>query len=219
MARQTKTQQSKQIRFDDRFEKHEPVLDAEFETIAAVPKSALKKAEPVAPVEVAGTKQAADTIGKEKLGKDKIGMSVFGKKPGKPLRDDSIAFYGFSAALVLLSFWVSGGHALFAQIDRTVTGSIQSTQTAAEIIDPAWRVITVDGRSALHVEGVVRNSSTAAVHSGPVTVTVKHEDGSTKRYILGRKGWTLGASQEVVVTGRLDIASASVASVVMSLAN
>ena len=168
---------------------------------------------------MAGTKPATDTIGKEKPNKDKIGMSVFGKKSAKPLRDDSIAFYGFSVALVALSFWVSGGHALFAQIDRTVTGSIQSSQNAAEIIDPTWRVITVDGRSALHVESVVRNSSAAAIHSGPVTVTVKHEDGSTKRYILGRKGWTLGAIQEVVVTGRLDIASASVASIVMSLAN
>ena len=210
MARQTQTQQSKHIRFDSRFEKHEPVLDAEFETIPFGAKIVSG---------VVADKTSADKIDKEKLGKDKIGMSVFGKKPAKPLRDDSIAFYGFSAALVALSFWVSGGHALFAQIDRTVTGSIQSSQLRAEITDPTWRVITVDGRSALHVEGVVRNPGKLTVHSGPVTVTVKHEDGSTKRYILGRKGWTLGASQEVVVTGRLDIASASVASVVMSLAN
>ena len=212
MAQAAQTQQTRNIRFEERFEKHEQVVDAEFETIAAGAKVAAKIAVKVAEIN-------ADKITRNKIDTDKIGMSVFGKKPAKPQRDDSFAFYGFGVTLVMLSFWVSGGHALFAQIDRTVTGSIQSRQKPVEIADPAWRVVTQNGQSALHVEGVVRNSGAAGVHSGPVTVTVTYEDGSTKRYLLGRKGWTLGAGQEVVVTGRLDITSAGVASVVMSLSH
>jgi hypothetical protein len=187
-----------------RFEQStEPVLDAEFETVGEETKFES------APIKIEPEDRAAD----------KSGMSVFGKKPSRPMPDDSIAFYGFGAILVMLSFWVSGGHSLFRQIDRMPTASIQPLGASSEIADASWRVITADGKSALHVEGIVRNSGKIAVHTKPVTVTVKHNDGSTKRYLLGQKGWTLGPGQEVVVSGRLDITSASIASVVIALSN
>ncbi len=208
MAQFRQTVQERNARPNDRFQSDEPVLDADFETVEAAPKASLNSGAMV------------DTPDKvtPKLAIEKTGMSVFGKKYAKPLRDDSIAFYGFSAALVMLSFWVSGGYSLFRQIDRMPTSGIQLA-ASSEIVDASWRVVSADGKSALHVEGIVRNSGKAAVHTNPVTVTVKHNDGSAKRYLLGQKGWTLGPGQEVVVSGRLDIASASIASVVIALSN
>ena len=207
MAQFRQTVQERNARPNDRFQSDEPVLDADFETVEA----ASNAGQNLAPKADGPHKLAT------KLASTKIGMSVFGKKYTKPLRDDSIAFYGFSAALVMLSFWVSGGYSLFEQIDRMPTSGIQVA--SSEIADAAWRVVTNDGKSALHVEGTVKNSGKVAVHTKPVTVTVKHNDGSTKRYLLGQKGWTLGPGQEVVVSGRLDIASASIASVVIALSN
>jgi hypothetical protein len=219
---QSKT--GRRIRFDDRFDGFEPVVDADFETIEAISISSAKSVEIAAP---ADDKMQADSAteknNSDRFGTDKVGMSVFGRKPAKLVGDDSIAFYGFGVALVMLSFWVSGGHSLFRPIDSTVTGSIPAaasvTDGYSEVVDAAWRVVTIDGRSALHVEGTVRNSGTQAVHTRPVTVTVKQTDGFTKRYLLGQKGWTLGPGQEVVVSGRLDIASAGIASVVIALTN
>ena len=123
----------------------------------------------------------------------------------------------FGVVLVALSFWVSGGQTLFRNVDRMPVGSIKTAIGGSEIADAAWRVVTVNGRITLHVEGIVRNSGAVAVHTKPVTVTVKQSGGSTQRYLLGQKGWTLGPGQEVVVSGRLDIASANIASVVIAL--
>ena len=208
MAQFKQTPETLGIRFDDRFQCKEPILDADFEAVEA------------APVAGSGTVKVKGTINKILAGKtnSEIGMSVFGRTYTKPLRDDSIAFYGFSAALVMLSFWVSGGYSLFQQVDTMTTSTIQNSGLT-EIADASWRVITNDGKSALHVEGIVRNSGKATVHSEAVTVTIEHIDGSTKSYLLGQKGWTLGPGQEVVVSGRLDIGSASIASVVIALSN
>jgi hypothetical protein len=216
MAGQTQTPQ-KRIRFDNRFEKREPVVDADFETIVSAP-NAITNGLAAAPKTNDDTMHPT-SLRADKIGSDKVGMSVFGKKPARPMPDDSIAFYGFGAILVMLSFWVSGGHSLFRTVDLMPTGAIHAKNSSSEIADTAWRVVTVDGRSALHVEGIVRNSGRLAVHTKPVTVTVKHNDGSTKRYLLGQKGWTLGPGQEVVVSGRLDIASAAIASVAITLAD
>jgi hypothetical protein len=209
--------QKKQIRLNDRFESEEPVMDADFETIVSAPNAITNG--------LTATSKTNDgladspSINADKIGNDKVGMSVFGKKPARPMPDDSIAFYGFGAVLVMLSFWVFGGHSLFRNVDLMPTGAIHAKYNSSEIADTAWRVVTVDGRSALHVEGIVRNSGAVALHTKPVTVTVKHNDGSTKRYLLGQKGWTLGPGQEVVVSGRLDIASAAIASVAITLAD
>jgi hypothetical protein len=214
--------QKKQIRLNDRFESQEPVMDADFETIVSAPNAitnGLAAAPKIKDNKADSPSLHADKMGSDKIGSDKVGMSVFGKKPARPMPDDSIAFYGFGAILVMLSFWVSGGHSLFRTVDLMPTGAIHAKNSSFEIADTAWRVVTVDGRSALHVEGIVRNSGRLAVHTKPVTVTVKHSDGLTKRYLLGQKGWTLGPGQEVVVSGRLDIASAAIASVAITLAD
>jgi hypothetical protein len=210
--------QTQPKRFDDRFQNHEPVLDAEFEDVETAQQPSVNPS-----LNIAEAIAVADEKPTSKFATDKIGLSVFGKKYTKPLRDDSIAFYGFSAVLVMLSFWVSGGYSLFRQVDMMATASIKSPGISAEgvseIADAAWRVVTIDGKNALHVEGIVRNPGTVAVHTKPVTVTVKHNNGSTKRYLLGQRGWTLGPGQEVVVSGRLDIMSDSIASVVIALSN
>lgn len=206
MARPPQRRQKKSFTFDQRFERNEPVLDADFETIAADANSHKLNPSVVAEAEKTEPKIQADT-----------GMSVFGKKSAQPKPDDKIAFYGFGSILVALSFWVSGGHALFRNVDMMPVAAIRAAKGLPEIADPAWRVVTIDGRSALHVEGIVRNTGTAAMHTQPVTVTVKHQNGSTNRYMLGQKGWTLGPGQEVVVSGRLDIASSNIASVIIAL--
>lgn len=210
MARQTKL--NRDIIFDDRFERREPVMDADFETI-----------KPPEKTRIAQTVKAPQKFERQQNGPsqngpsaDKIGMTVFDKKPTRLLNDDSISFYGFGALLVLFSFWVSGGHNLFRQVDTITTASIDAAKATTEIAEAAWRVVNIDGKNALHVEGIVRNSGPVAVHTKPVTVTVTQADGATKRYLLGQKGWTLGPGQEVVVSGRLDIASDGIASVVIS---
>ncbi|MGL4406401.1 MAG: hypothetical protein ACRCT6_11610 [Notoacmeibacter sp.] len=202
-------------RMNGRFENLEPVVDADFETVEVLPNPKTKKlaAEKLA----MGQKAVVEKSELEINVSNKIGMTVFGKRPNKKRSDDSVAFYGFSACLIALSFWVSGGHSLFQPLDLMATSGIERKNNAAEIADVAWRVVTIGGQSSLHVEGIVRNPGQNTIHSKPVTVAVKHSDGSTKRYLLGQKGWTLGAGQEVVVSGRLDIASSNIASVVIAL--
>ena len=214
MAQTAQARLKQQKRFDDRFAQQDAVVDADFETVAGSSGSGPSKNDyqRVTSSEVAPEKFEA---GQGQT--DKTGMSVFGKKSIKALPDDIIAFYGFGSVLVMLSFWVFGGHTLFRDVDMTPTGSIQSVQRSIEIAEPSWRVVSNDRRSALHVEAIVRNTGKAAVHTKPVTVTVKHNDGSTKRYLLGQNGWTLGPGQEVVVSSRLDIASAGIASVIIAL--
>ena len=202
MAQMAAREFSNKNRFNDHIE---PVFDAEFETVGETYQLHKEQRH----IEVDDRKK--QTI------LHKSGMSVFGRKPVRPLPDDSIAFYGFGAILVVLSFWVSGGHSLFGNVDKMTTASIQ--MASSEIADASWRVVTNDGKSALHIEGIVRNSGKEAMHTKPVIITVKLKNGSTKRYSLGQKGWTLGAGQEVVVSGRLDIGSASIASVVIALSN
>ena len=198
MAQVEQTQPKRHKRFQERFE---PVMDAEFETVG----------------EKTRTFATTRPVEAEKHEPAKTGLSVFGKKPGKQLPDDSIAFYGFGAALVALSFWISGGHSLFSNIDTMTTAAIQVG--SSEIADASWRVVTSDGKTALYVEGIVRNAGRTTAHTQPVTVTVKHKDGASRRYLLGQKGWTLGPGQEVVVSGRLDIGPASIASVVIALSD
>ena len=207
MARPAQTHEKKRLRL----ESLEAVHDADFETVEAAPNAKPAKINAL-------PKHAEEIPDPMPASTDKIGMSVFGKKHAKPAPDDSVAFYGFSACLVALSFWVSGGHTLFRNVDMMPVAAIR-VAASSEIADASWRVVTVDGRTALHVEGIVRTSGTVAVHTEPVTVTVKHNDGATKRYLLGQKGWTLGPGQEVVVSGRLDIASVSIASVVIALSD
>lgn len=217
MARNAQTQQKKFIRFDDRFEAAESVLDADFETIEAAPKSSLsqsglpKQDRPVAACAI------PDLAASRPVDVNKTGMSVFSKKLSKARPDDSVAFYAFGACLVMLSFWVSGGYSLFRSLDLTPTGAVHTARGRAEMVDASWRVVTVNGRSALHVAGIVRNSSAVAVHAGPVSVAVKHADGTLKRYFIGQKGWQLTPGGEVAVSGRLDIAPAGIASVVIAL--
>jgi hypothetical protein len=210
MAQLAQKPDRKPFRFESRFENREQVHDADFETLAAGVILEKGVTHVVAPLE---------SNGPEIQSTNKIGMSVFEKNMLKPAPDDVIAFYGFSAALVMLSFWAFGGHTLFRNVDFTTTSSIQTQRALPEIADASWRVVTIDDRSALHVEGIVRNSGNAAMHAKPVVVTVKDHNGTSKRYLLGQKGWTLGPGQEVVVSGRLDIGSASIASVVIALSN
>ncbi len=210
MARLAQTPDKKPFGFEERFENRERVLDADFETVVADPQPK-KSTAPLMP----DTEQSDPNAQKA----DKLGMSVFGKKPAKPKVDDKIAFYGFGTILVALSFWVSGGHSLFRNVDPMPVSAIKDAKGSSEIADAAWRVVTVNGQSALHVEGIVRNSGAVAVHAKPMIVTVKLKDGAAKRYLLGQKGWTLGPSQEVVVSGRLDIASSNIASVVIELSD
>ncbi len=217
MAGSAQTRQKKFIRFDDRFERIEPVLDADFETIEAVPKSSQsqsglpKQDRPVAGYAI------SDLSASRTVGVNKTGMSVFSKKLSRGRPDDSVAFYAFGACLVMLSFWVSGGYSLFRSLDLTPTGAVHTARGSAEIADASWRVVTANGRSALHVAGIVRNSGAVAVQTKPVSVTVKHADGTSKRYFIGQKGWQLAPGGEVAVSGRLDIAPAGIASVVIAL--
>lgn len=211
MARQAQTLNKKPIGFEARFINHEPVSDADFETIEASPTKAAGKSNPDLI-----TKLEFNDGGQKSAGRQN-GMSVFAKKSASNRADDLLAFYGFSACLVALSFWVSGGHSLFRNVDTMTTSALYSGNSSAEISDVAFQIVTLNGRSVLNVDGVVRNPGALAIHAKPVAVKVTYKDGSMKRYLLGQKGWTLGPRQEVVVSGRLDIASTTVEAVDIAL--
>jgi hypothetical protein len=149
------------------------------------------------------------------------GLGIFRDPPPARRHDDRIAFYGLGSLLVALSFWVSGGHALLsreapAAVDGLLTSGI-AAQAKGELADTAWRITGEGAARALIIEGVVRNGTQRGLHAGPVTVRVRGHDGMTRSFMLGRQGWTLGPGREVVVSGRLDIGDAGVASVEMTL--
>jgi hypothetical protein len=152
----------------------------------------------------------------------KDGMSVFDRSaPINQKTDDRVAFYGFATVLVVLAFWVSGGHAVFNRADSITTASIAAAPAygQGELIDSNWEIMGEGGKRALKVEGIVRNPGNQSIHAGPVLVRLEFADGSRSTFNLGREGWTLAAGHEILVSGRLDISAKPVASVTLSLSN
>jgi hypothetical protein len=195
--------------------------DAEFEMVGA-PSHPAGEHPPAQPAFKANALKARQARPVHAQPAETSGLGIF-RDPGETPRpqDDRIAFYGFGSILVALSFWVSGGHALFASQgpaarDMMTTSAI-STPGTIQLVDTAWR-LTGDGSDrALMIEGVVRNTGDRSGHAGPVTVRVRDETGATRSYLLGSKGWTLGPGREVVVAGRLDTGSLNIASVELLL--
>lgn len=147
---------------------------------------------------------------------DGAGMALFSDTaPAPAARDDRIAFYGFGALLVAFAFWVSGGHAVMTRL----------TAPAPEIVlaDAQWRIDETGVTPALVVEGVLHNKGALSAPSRGVTVVVARSDGTRIITTVGAGGWRLAPGQDVVVSGRLDMAPlditrASIASVDIALA-
>jgi hypothetical protein len=126
------------------------------------------------------------------------GMALFSDKPERASakRDNRPAFYGFSAVLVALSFWASGGHALFAaRHGGTAASSLLLTDTA-------WQALDGEG---LAVSAVLLNTGSTAVSAPPVSIRIRMADGRALTYRIGTGGARIAAGSTMPLSARFDL--------------
>jgi hypothetical protein len=167
----------------------ETALDAEFITLPAdAPPDALR-----------------DLPDRSAAGADVLrttpGMALFAEDavPAAPPTDDRIAFYGFSAALVLLAFWVSGLHVLSQRF------VFNAAKPGLALESVGWRVEAGAAGPALLVEGWLRNDGKAMAALAPVDVVVRAADGRVTSFKINPGEGALPPGRSLGVSGRLDL--------------
>ncbi|MCU0829984.1 MAG: hypothetical protein MUC58_00435 [Rhizobiaceae bacterium] len=171
------------------------VFDAEFETIPAGAPAACRDKDRSGRTEFFG-KPASDA---------KAGMALFGDPAALTAqeRENRPAFYGLSAALVALSFWVSGGHAF---LERASHGPAPSSVL---LTSEEWQVLPGQG---LSVSAVLLNTGATPANAAPVAIRVALADGRRMDFRIGTAGQRIPAGGALPVSARLDLtATASVA--------
>lgn len=158
--------------------------DAEYETVATgrePPTASFAEAEPAAGMDFlrAGAKAVED-----------------GPTRGGPL------FWMAGLTLVVLAFWVSGGHALVRQqVAALAPAEIREPLRIGEVKS---RVERHNGRDVLFVDGRAENHGPAALPLPPIEMTVTANDGGTVRYFLGTSGTELAPGDRYSFSSRLE---------------
>lgn len=127
----------------------------------------------------------------------KQGMSVAKRtKPeGGPL------FWMTGLVLVVLAFWVSGGHSFVRQ--TVLSAPIEAGQPL-RIADVRSRVELHEGRDILFVDGLARNEGPSTLKLPPLEIVVFGNDGSAIRYFLGTNDAQLAPGDEYTFSSRLE---------------
>lgn len=137
----------------------------------------------------------APTAGMDVLWREAAVSLSFGRRRGGSL------FRIVVAGVILVSFWVSGGHALLRHVPQGVV----------EIPDSALRVSAVDShidtsgiRPLLFVDGEALNEGWMPESLSALEIAVTGNDGLLTRYRLGTSGRLLSPGETFAFSSRLD---------------
>lgn len=110
-------------------------------------------------------------------------------------------FWITGLALVVLAFWVSGGHDL---VRSTVLSAVEETAPPLRINDVTSRIEHLDGRDILFVEGHAENGGQTPALLPGIEITVFANDGRNTRYLLGTMDAELGPGDRYAFSSRLE---------------
>jgi hypothetical protein len=185
------------------------ILDAEFVTLPA-DTEIQRVGNPVSDLSALRPGLAIEAARAQTLATSRDGMSLFAGRDGPaaparkngnsaPERENRAAFYGFSAVLVVLSFWVSGGHALFNHGGATLAARPDAT---VMLTDQTWHALPGAG---LAVSAVLLNTGTAPAAAKPVDVRIRMADGRHLTFRIGAGGARIAAGSAMPVSARFDL--------------
>jgi hypothetical protein len=157
--------------------------DAEYEPVAAVGDAASQS-----------FRTSRPTSGMDFLKERKQARSG-SDRSGGPL------FWVAGLALVVLAFWISGGHDL---VRNTVLVAVEGKDPPLRINDVTSRIERHDGRDILFVEGHAENGGTQRAALPGIEITVFANDGRNTRYLLGTKDTELGPGDRYAFSSRLE---------------
>lgn len=137
----------------------------------------------------------APTAGMDVLRREATAPACFGRRRGGSFSRIVVA------GVILVSFWVSGGHALLRHV----------SQGGVEIPDSAFRISTVDSRidtsgirPLLFVDGEAVNEGSMPESLSALEIAVIGNDGVLTRYRLGTSVRLLSPGETFAFSSRLD---------------
>jgi hypothetical protein len=133
------------------------------------------------------------------------GMEMLRETSGSPAtqatRQGGPLFWTAGLFLVVLAFWVSGGHSLVRQAVLQVP-AVQDQPL--RIADVASRVEAHEGGDVLFVDGKARNEGRVALPVPPIAIIVTASDGTSTRYFLGTRGTEVAPGESYAFSSRLE---------------
>ncbi|MBX3584370.1 MAG: hypothetical protein KF810_21025 [Rhizobiaceae bacterium] len=191
-----------------RIEPSDDIVDADY--ISVPPASAgsqrITSSPPAGGASAAIGSSAAPAAGLEMLRRQDAGQ------PTGPVRGGPL-FWTTGIALVIASFWVSGGHALVRELASVGT---QASQGALRISGVTSRIDASGVRQLLLVDGEVANDGKATEHLPALEISVIGNDSVVTRYRLGTSGRPLSPGETFAFSSRLDAPKSGVKTVTVS---
>jgi hypothetical protein len=111
-------------------------------------------------------------------------------------------FWIVGLTLVVLAFWVSGGHALVRQ--QVAALAPAETRAALRIEEVKSRVERHGDRAVLFVDGRAENHGPVPLALPPIEIAVREVGGGTTRYFLGTNGAELAPGDRYAFSSRLE---------------
>lgn len=139
--------------------------------------------------------QPASATGMDFLKPDATEVAVAQARNGGPL------FWATGLTLVILAFWISGGHALVRHSALFAPAEALQPLRIAEVKS---RVERHNGRDVLFVDGRAENAGRSARSLPPIEIAVTATDGQTTRYFLGTNGDELQPGGRYSFSSRLE---------------
>lgn len=110
-------------------------------------------------------------------------------------------FWSFSVLVVVLAFWISGGHALIRDVMPT---AITTSAQPLRIADVQSRVERHNGRDVLFVTGRAENRGGQTLPLPPIEIAVTSSDNRLTRYNLGTRDTELKPGERYSFSSRLE---------------
>lgn len=161
----------------------EAFSDAEYETVGIAREAAAPRFQPATPA------NGMDFL------KDNARSAEHATRSGGAL------FWMTGLTLVVLAFWVSGGHAL---VRSSVLSVVGEAAQPLRIVGVTSRIERHDGRDILFVEGHAENGSAQSRSLPPIEIAVFASDGTNTRYFLGTNDAELKPGDRYAFSSRLD---------------
>lgn len=133
---------------------------------------------------------------------------------GEPL--SAPAFYSLGLCIILISFWVSGGHNLFVEpqkLDPIIVASVEKPLTIENV---EWQVRYRAQRPVLMVKGHVHNPHETGQRPRDLMIRARYPDGKTEKLFLKAHGQPLAGGSDYQFHGQLDLNRREIASVTVS---
>jgi len=134
---------------------------------------------------------------------------------GEPL--STPAFYTLAVAIMVVSFWVSGGHNLFVSEKPERPVSINTENLVLDVRDVTWDIRYRATKPILFVNGSVFNPHESANPPQNIVVLAKYKNGKQEKLFIPGHEQPLQPFADYQFHGQLDLKHSEIASVSVEL--